>query len=33
MCLGCAVYINNQNYEKASGKKDAQDYDIKGYGE
>jgi len=33
MCLGCAVYINNQNYEKALEKQDAQDYDTKSYGE
>jgi len=34
MCLGCAVYSsNNQNYEKASEKQDAQDYDTKNYGE
>ena len=33
MCLGCAVYINNQNYEKASEKNDMKDYDTKNYGE
>ena len=33
MCLGCAVYINKQNYGKASEKNDVKDYDTKNYGE
>ena len=33
MCLGCAVYINNKNYENDSQEQNAQDYNNQTYGE